>query len=751
MKNLYFFTIAMATTMLAYTQNVPQYLEMNFFHEEITSCYEGEKKPIVCGINRLTTGEPPAGTGAEVDPFLVVNSHNLIWIYENPWHWDKFYLQMEDIDATEPEYWFGGTGWIPLGTEENPFSGSYDGNGKVISGLMINRDTPQYQGFIGWNNGVVKNLGIVDAHITDNGSRAGILVGVNNTGSVDNCFSTGLIETSHQEGRIGGLVGWNNSIINSSWSSADVNGSNSIIIGGLAGANNEGTVINCYATGNVNGGSRTGGLLGSTQISGLVENSFASGNVSSNNNGGGLIGYSYASTILNCYASGRVDINPYGFNGGALVGAVNTGSIINSYGLGTVYSFFINEHMMGGLIGAATDAEISSSYWNVETSGHLTSKGGTPAVTQQMITQSFFEGWDFENTWQIIENETYPYFIYQDEPFDFNYPPLVLAPGNFGATPGDNQILLEWQAPSMGAHVGFKLFRDDILIQVLNAASEHYLDEAVENFKYYTYHISAMYGTNEESLKLAVKTFATPGIAVGEGTEENPYRISDWMELFTVRQEPAAHYLQVEDIDLAASVFNEDEGWLPIGDYIIPFTGKYDGGGFTISNLYINKLNTGSSKGLFGQVRNAEITQLHLVDVYIVSDASSHSSCGGLAGDVFNSIISDCSVTGNICTKWNFTGGLVGYAQNSDISGCYSNVSVGCHPACAGGLIGRQLGGLTENSYATGTIAANQFSGGLIGWIVAEGTIINSYSKGAVVSGNLKGRFSVYRRWIANS
>jgi hypothetical protein len=731
MKNLYLFTIATAITMLAYTQNANQLLEMNHFPEAITCCYEGEIKVIDLDENRRTLGQPPAGNGNQESPFLISNSYNLIWFFENSHHWDKFYRQTHDIDATEPAFWFGGTGWIPIGTEANPFTGNYDGNNKVITNLMINRDTPQYQGFFGWNNGVIKNLGIVDAHITDNGSRAGILVGLNNNGTVDNCFSTGLIESTSMDGRIGGLVGWNYSTISNSWSSATVNASNGILVGGLAGANSGGTVTNCYATGNVHGAISVGGLLGTIQLSGMVEGCFASGNIIAHRMGGGLVGYNNISNITNCYASGNIALDYYG---GGLVGSMLGGSIARSYALGSIYSFYNHDHLLGGLLGNAQDVTIFFSYWNVETSGHLTSKGGLPATTQQMITQSFYQGWDFENIWQIIENQTYPYFNYQNEPMDINYPPLVLAPGNFWATPDDSKIMLQWQAPSMDAHVGFKLYRDNLLFQVLNAASVHYLDNNTENLKYHTYHISAMYGTNEESLKLGINVFATPGIAFGSGSEEDPYQISDLSDLFTVRLEPGAYYLQVDNIDLSTSIFQENEGWLPIGDYVTPFSGKYDGDGFIISNLYINKPD-GYIMGLFGQIREATITNVHLVDVSITSYASS----GGVAGSVYYSMISDCSVTGNIQTGWIDAGGLVGSCYFSTISGCFSTADVSCLINWAGGLLGSQAGGVTINSYASGTTTGMGVSGGLIGGVSSGGQIKNSYSKGTVLGNNFRG------------
>jgi len=52
--------------------------------------------------------------------------------------------------------------WIPIGTEDNPFIGTFDGNGKVIGGIYIDpKNTHQSLfGDLG-SEGIVKNLGIV--------------------------------------------------------------------------------------------------------------------------------------------------------------------------------------------------------------------------------------------------------------------------------------------------------------------------------------------------------------------------------------------------------------------------------------------------------------------------------------------------------------------------------------------------------------------------------------------------------------
>lgn len=60
------------------------------------------------------------------------------------------YKLMADIDmaAFLEEIDMEGEGWEPIGTEANPFTGSFDGNGKTITGLYINRPQMNYVGLV---------------------------------------------------------------------------------------------------------------------------------------------------------------------------------------------------------------------------------------------------------------------------------------------------------------------------------------------------------------------------------------------------------------------------------------------------------------------------------------------------------------------------------------------------------------------------------------------------------------------------
>jgi hypothetical protein len=170
---------------------------------------------------------------------------------ENPSVWTSHFRQTVDLsfDITDFEtggdFYNEGEGFMPIGSESRPFIGSYNGDGHTISGLFIDRPTSDYQGLFGniGVNGTVRNIGAVDIAIKGQ-NYVGSLAGKNN-GSILNSFATGSVEGSDF---IGGLTGWNeNGSISRSYSLVSVTGNN--IVGGLVGWNNNSSVLTSYSAG----------------------------------------------------------------------------------------------------------------------------------------------------------------------------------------------------------------------------------------------------------------------------------------------------------------------------------------------------------------------------------------------------------------------------------------------------------------------------------------------------------------------
>ncbi|MGB8227379.1 MAG: GLUG motif-containing protein, partial [Sedimentisphaerales bacterium] len=124
-------------------------------------------------------------------------------------------------------------------------------------------------------------------------------------------------------------------------------------------------------------------------------------------------------TITNCYATEAVTGSNYV---GGLVGINKDGTIGNCYTMGAVSG----DNYVGGLVGYKLGGSVVSSFWDTQTSGKTTSAGGTDKTTAEMKTLSTFTsvGWDFVDTWNIGENQTYP-FLRKHSISDLNYDDIV--------------------------------------------------------------------------------------------------------------------------------------------------------------------------------------------------------------------------------------------------------------------------------------------------------------------------------------
>ena len=165
-------------------------------------------------------------------------------------------------------------GFAPITAANNPFTGTFDGNGFTISNLYISSTSVTWPGLFGRiEGGSVRNLVLVNAYVKGAaGSRVlsgGGLVGWNNNGNIQNCSVTGAVAVTGENSiNIGGLVGYNDGTIQNCYATVTVSvtGESSINAGGLVGYNNSRNITNCYATGAVSvtgsGSINAGGLAG---------------------------------------------------------------------------------------------------------------------------------------------------------------------------------------------------------------------------------------------------------------------------------------------------------------------------------------------------------------------------------------------------------------------------------------------------------------------------------------------------------
>lgn len=97
--------------------------------------------------------------------------------------------------------------------------------------------------------------------------------------------------------------------------------------------------------------------------------------------------------------------------------------------------------------------------------------------------------------------------------------------------------------------------------------------------------------------------------AGGDGSENNPYQIATVDQLNEVRYYLDKHFIQIADIDLSYATssggdyYDAGNGWLPIGSSSEPFSGTYNGSGYEITGMKINRSVTLSLyAGLFAKL-----------------------------------------------------------------------------------------------------------------------------------------------------
>ena len=175
-----------------------------------------------------------------------------------------------DLSSVCGESLNSGTSWNPIGIISQQYSGTFDGNGKTISGLYIKNTSSDtgYQGLFGFvgRSGKVQNLSVSGTVSGNNFVGGG--VGCNNGGTITGCIFSGSGSVSGSED-VGGVVGLNGGTVENCHNIGEVSGK--ISVGGVVGLNS-GIVENCYNTGNVSGGSK-GGVVGQT-INNIITNCY---------------------------------------------------------------------------------------------------------------------------------------------------------------------------------------------------------------------------------------------------------------------------------------------------------------------------------------------------------------------------------------------------------------------------------------------------------------------------------------------
>ena len=603
-------------------------------------------------------------------------------------------------------------------------------------------------GLVGENHGSIINSyakGVVKGH-----TNVGGLVG----------YSIGLISNSYASvdveaiARSGGLVGYNQNLgtaggrITNSYATGSVQSSFSV--GGLVGYNDSGMITDVYASGDVIGSVQVGGLVGYNDAGGSISNGYALGVVSGGTDAGGLVGHNaITATITNSYW----DVEASGVKTSA-GGTPKTTAQLRAAPASDLYVSWSTDNWEFGAEGALQYPHLK--YGNIQ--GHTTCGDPLPACGSLLADQDQ-PGNQGQLALQTLTlssgvleppfDPTMTYYEIVDIPTDHTSVTVTVMANDDSATitidEQSGQSVLQKKSllteigrttptginivlTDMGRTKRYAIVKptQPILPETSTAPcsssdidrDDDGLIEICDLEGLY----SIRYQLNGSGHKRRVDTNRiTRGCRNGRCRGYELVRNLDFNE--------NAHYRNINNKNIWTVADYDDitnRGWRPIGNSARPFNAIFNGNGYTISNLAINR-DDANYVGLFGGMTSAaKIVATELSEVRV----SGRSLVGGLVANNDGGTIEHSYVTGDVAGSDILVGGLVGshrgYINNSYALGTVlGNQSVG-------GLAGAsyRTASTIINSYALNDVTGRTFVGGLIGANV--GSLSNSYSDGMV-------------------
>ncbi len=729
------------------------------------------------------------GTGTELDPFIInePGDFDQFSTYEGQEVW---FRQVCDIDMTGIENW-----------QPKNFAGHYTGydveSGKEvvrkITNLTINEPAIDIVGFFKTLSGSISNIdfeGIQVTGITNVGAIAGSATGV-----IENCR---VISSADRNSSVTGAGEWYQSTSSGT--------------GGLVGKTEGETltlrISDCYIDENteVKGPSSTAGILGvDFAVGGLIIErceSYAkvtsTGLTSSIGNAASILGYVGRTTVNNktyntdlntifidnCVAGGAVKSS---YNAAGVIASVNANSISwEAPGEGETKSALIQNTIV------SAQMESDRSNYKAKIIGSCAEKAFSPATTgvQAAITGIYYSSYPqslafISNTAlnnAVKENCTdVALYLGQDGNYtssvkyslnsDFSNSTETMVVDTVGQ-PVVLYVKNEYSEATIGKYaITINKFKPLNVPTGIDVKME--LDPDFINNRKLTVQSDIKCTTDVEiylSHGLMIRSAATFGSIEGEGTKTNPYKVKTTEDLnfmagmyYTTDR----YFEQVNDI-----VIDNDEdyasgkrydtsegGFRPIGNVEYKFNGYYDGKGYKVTNLYINRPNE-ENIGFFGYLgADAEIRNLHIElmldgvlgkekqfdDGYwnIAGGITGGVNVGGLAGSSEAKIIENCSVAyGNVNGNTN-AAALVGSSVpalggSSTIDSCFTTSTVHTQGNVAGGIVGEVNETLViDNCFSTSFVYANgYYAGGMVGTTAygSDVTINNSMFNGSVAT-----------------
>lgn len=548
--------------------------------------------------------------------------------------------------------------WTPLGTENEPFTGTLDGAGHTIKGLSITSGADNV-GFFGFTEGAtVKNVRFTGAKVLGN-KQVGILAGQAISSNIETVFTAGYL-TGYDH--VGGIVG-------------DARGD--------ANSDQMTYITNCMSTAGAFGTTYQSGAIAGWTNAGVFTNNIAYGAATAPSGGAGGITGMLDNDGIASYVS---NVSAVAF----LTGANNRTHAINAWknGSGCVYGDVTDN--------LASDKTIYTVGGAVVTADQLADDANNEGVQGTVVSDA-----------DLMKAETY-----QNIGFDGSV---------WNLTTGTYPVLQGMTLPIDGDAIRVNELPDKcVLAQQFETGALSALGRTV-TITSSNPSVVQVEGTVLKFLTTgnSTVTLSTTGDSFCKGatvtldiTVSNiNYAITTPSDLVNMKYDLSGDFTLENDIDMSGV------DWTPVGE----FTGTFDGKGHYIKNLSYNDSQKGEV-AVFSTTRNAEIKNLGVMNANLVGNANVAGIVGRAYGGVVEncavvqSYIEGSDHVASIVGDVNINDEAVG----AIVRNCVSDSRVNSRSYQAGGITGTIVAGTVENCLFSGTVDCPGNATGMVALIDAD-------------------------------
>lgn len=701
--------------------------------------------------------------------------------------WSKNYYLTDDIDFSTLSA-ADQAKTKSIGNINYRFMGKLDGNGHKIKGLTLSNNDAGLFWYVG-STGYIYNLIIENANVLFSDNAA--VVAQNNYGKIEKCGVINCNITADTGAVLGGMVSRNYGIICESY-----------VEGGSLTSNSD------RATGHA-------GFVGANETGGLIERCWTSMNIKTDSDyAAGFVGLGYGGTIRDCFALGNVNARSY--SGGFVGRSVYEGNMYeNCYAAGKVTVTgneghgFIGGNKPDSSFQTEQSKTITNCYYNAESPKD--ENGAIAKTLAEMKAKAFLDDLNKSASWSqdAEHNEGLPYLADVKAPEKTKTSEITV---DIALATYDKK---DYKFGKKGDVISVTMESNG------NSRLVDLMDAAVAQDKLtYEYETSTAFGrfiktingysivapdgwmfTINDELSNVSASLATvkngDKVLWFEGTTENHFQGPTWVELknpdFTWTDINSAEELKALATSTDAEVLGknyrlkkdinlEGKEFSGIGSSAHPFTGIFDGQNHTVSNFVIK--GSGEGTGFFNVILGATVKNLKLEK----ADVTGKDNVGALVGwakvqldkenmkDNVANLVGNCSASGTVSgvqrvgglvglndgktdtdtlfsisssvNKGTFdgtvvgdykVGGLVGDNEGTvtkgDVSGKVEAAESARTAAMVGGFVGDNAGSVYDGA-TSATVSGNNSVGGFAG--ISDGIVKNCYS-----TGNVKGSSNV--------